>query len=178
MNQIELYARGLALADGHAEGQALRYHMSVNAVPVLQLISSCFESSGIRPQKQGSVKLDVRNKAFWKTSIEGLDSIHALRGYIEGDGCWTLKDRKVRKNGKVYLYPKVAIFAKVSDTKINSWLDECLSDFICHTCIDKLHKGCTCKLRRIEIWGMACLDLAKRLYMNSDIHYKKPDYVI
>lgn len=181
--QIELYARGLALADGTVgHSGCLCYGMSYEAAAVLQKIADYFKGGGVwYSSYPNRIFIQLSKKGLWKTDIVGLDNIHALRGYIEGDGCWTRTGRGKYRNkaGLIYdiYYPKLEILSKEFDI-VNDWLEDCL----------KFHKvpyskrvwlpnhgsrKVTCRMRCLLIKGKNCIRLHDILYRNSIIHFKK-----
>lgn len=180
--EIELYTRGLALAEGSVARSALRFHMSVEARQVLELIASEFEvKNGVRVQKQGSLKLTVPGKAWWKHSTEGLDTIHAFRGYIDGDGCWSYKTVDYRYKGvrykNRYKYPLLVILvAEREISLLEPWLLCCLKGYS-YWVRDEVTRLKGSFIRKFYLTGTQARRLYKNVYTGANIELKVPWFV-
>lgn len=178
MTQLELYTRGLALADGHApKGRThLVFHMSTAARPVLEKIAAHWSLSGIRPQKQGTLKVLLPGKGSWKTDLKGLDMEHAFRGFVEGDGCWTRESTSTTYKGRTtrYIYPVLKILVQVRETELNRWVGSCLSYWnVQHSLQTRLQPGRTEKLFVYAVRRDACVRLHRILYQASEVDFKR-----
>lgn len=127
IDDIEAYARGLALAEGTDNHGGLTITMAVEAESALRVLARRHDcKNGLRgphvfpsmkPGYSPLYRIHFQGKAWWKKSTAGIEgNLHAIRGYLEGDGC--ISERRIRAG----LRPQVQIFVVETEGYILNWL--------------------------------------------------------
>lgn len=123
----EAYARGLSLAEGTDNHGGLTIFMAEEAEPALRVLAGRSDCrNGLHgPLRFPSMKqsysplyrIHFQGKAWWKKSVAGIEgNVHAVRGYLEGDGC--ISERQIRAGVR----PQVQIYVVETEEYILQWL--------------------------------------------------------
>lgn len=127
IDDTEAYARGLSLAEGTDNHGGLTIFMAEEAEPALRVLAGrrdCrnglhgpLRYPSMKPNCSPLYRIHFQGKAWWKKSVAGIEgNIHAVRGYLEGDGC--ISERKIRAG----LRPQVQIYVVETEEYILRWL--------------------------------------------------------
>ena len=90
-------------------------------------MDSFSNSSGSFFLSSGFVTVLLRDKGWWKTSLQGIEtSRHAVRGFFEGDGSRWL--HVVRAKGKVYRYWNAGFWFYPPGGFLQEWVSRFLTE--------------------------------------------------
>lgn len=101
--------------------------MAIEAEPALRVLAGrpdCknglrgpYMFPSMKPNCSPLIRIHFQKKAWWKKSVVGIErNLHAVRGYLEGDGC--ISERRIRAG----LRPQVQIFVVETEEYILNWL--------------------------------------------------------